>query len=250
WHPRGGSSASEWVDDAAWLDVRLIQSGHLRRSSRNWSMVRADAAREPVRPVLDGEPCYENHPVYFEASNGWFGEHDVRCAAWWAVLSGACGHTYGCHDVWMMAEGQRRPVDSARGDWTSSLHLPGATQMRHVRTLAEMRLLPGQVNDDALAVCETQDADHIAVARDGHSGRDDARCVVAYTPIRRPDFAIETRCLRGPRRRWWWWDPREGVALPGGEGPNEGVLRPNFPEGGPDWVLVVDDADVFTSPVV
>lgn len=242
-HPRGGSSSSQWVDDAPWLDVRMLQSGHLRRASRNWAMVLDDADRRPTRPVVDAEPCYENHPIWFDPTNGWFDALDVRCAAWWAVLSGAAGHTYGCHDVWMMASDDFRPVASARGHWRTSLTLPGAQQMRHVRSLLSRRLWPGHFSANALALSRTQDTDHVAVARDGRPGCADASVIVAYTPVRGQHLALDTACLRGPRRRWWWWDPRCGVAYPGDEEPNVGPVRPRFPDGGPDWVLVVDDAD-------
>src|SRR5690606_17817852 len=133
------------------------------RAIPNWRMVRADYARTPTKPILDGEPCYENHPIAHSNANPSFNDHDVRCAAYWAVFSGACGHTYGCHDIWMMRTPDWSPRDTGHAYWYDSLHLPGAAQMGHLRRLIESRpyftRIPDHAAADALADCESN---HIA----------------------------------------------------------------------------------------
>lgn len=93
-------------------------------------MVRPDYNRRPAKPVLDGEPRYDNHPVNWKPDElGWFDDYDVRQAAYFALLAGAFGHTYGCQDSWQFVEPGREPVGFARGNWRKSLFLPGAVQM-------------------------------------------------------------------------------------------------------------------------
>lgn len=261
-HPPGGTSSSKWVDDADWLDLHWIQSGHWRQSADNGAMVQADVERDPRRPVIDAEPCYENHPVGMDTANPWLDAYDVRRAAWQAVLAGACGHTYGCHDVWMMATDTHRPLDTARGTWRGSLGLPGATQMRWVRWLAEARLLPHHVADPSLCPMPTIDSDRIAAARDGspapgrtrNSGHAkahdpiDANCAVVYSPLRRPELTLNLTCLAHHTHvRTWWLNPRDGQTH--AEATIEGTrlhepLAVAFPEGGPDWVFVAESADL------
>ncbi len=156
-HPPGGTSSSKWVQDEPWLDFNMIQSGHTGVDSPNWSMIESDRDLEPIRPTLDGEPNYENHPIMrtvdgkWQPSGGWFGDHDVRKTFWRSVLAGACGYTYGCHDIWQLYDAQRPdlPVNFARTLWRESLSLPGATQLnaarRMVESLMPMEPLPGVV---------------------------------------------------------------------------------------------------------
>jgi hypothetical protein len=116
----------------------MMQSGHGKREIRNDLMVAKDYALVPIKPVIDGEPRYEDHPVNWKPDeNGWFDDTDVRQAAYWAVFAGAAGHTYGCHDIWQFFSPKRPPVAFARTEWQVAMNLPGATQMGHLRRLME-----------------------------------------------------------------------------------------------------------------
>jgi hypothetical protein len=68
-------------------------------------MVTADYMRDPVKPVLDGEPNYQDLCVdpfsrTWPAEFGHYSEYDVRKQAYRAVFAKACRHTYGLHAVW------------------------------------------------------------------------------------------------------------------------------------------------------
>ncbi|WP_322922459.1 glycoside hydrolase family 140 protein [Paenibacillus campi] len=142
-HPKGGVSSSRYVHDEAWLDLHMIQSSHGAGVRDNYRLVEHDYALQPVRPTLDAEPCYEDIPIDFEPANGYFDEADVRQAAYYAVFSGACGHTYGHHSVWSMYAGRSDAAwdDVAAGffimTWQQALDRPGAKQMQHMRALME-----------------------------------------------------------------------------------------------------------------
>lgn len=143
-HPPGGRSSSPFVHEESWLDFNMLQSGHTGFDAPNWQMIAHDRALAPTKPVLDGEPCYENHPVMrvvggkWTPNGQWFKEHHVRKAAWRAALSGACGHTYGCHDIWQFYDPRHVEAKNfARTNWREAVELPGATQMRHVKQWME-----------------------------------------------------------------------------------------------------------------
>lgn len=243
-HPSGGSSSSRWVHQEPWLDFNMMQSGHGRPFQTNWKMIDADYALSPVKPTLDGEPCYENHPVGFNRKNWRFSDYHVRCASYWSVFHGACGITYGCHDIWMMHGPNRQRGSFSFNFWFESLNLPGAGQMRHLRRLMESRPYLTRIPDQSIIVGNPSDlSDHMAATRDGTAGSKDATYLMLYTPLhRRP--TVDTSLISAQRLNAWWYDVRTGQAMPCASNvPNEGkfaVDTPDCPEY--DWVLVVDDA--------
>ncbi|AGA57434.1 hypothetical protein Theco_1268 [Thermobacillus composti KWC4] len=178
----GGDSSSRQLHDEPWLDFNMIQSGHGEAIISSDARVLVDYGREPVKPVLDAEPCYEDHPIGFKAANGYFDAADVRKAAYYALLSGACGHTYGHHSVWAMADGPMAGAGSHGNpgnyivmSWRDALRRPGAEQMRWLRAFGE-RYAPAGF---------TPDADVLAGNFEGYNRQVAARgdgCSVVYTP--------------------------------------------------------------------
>ena len=139
YHPMGGKSSADFFPDDPWLAFHMLQSGH-NYDNPNYDRIAADYARKPIKPCLDGEPGYEDHPAGFKAANGYLDDYDARKAAYWALFAGACGHTYGCHDIWQFLGPGHPPVTAARTPWREAKSdLPAAGQMRHVRALLESR---------------------------------------------------------------------------------------------------------------
>jgi hypothetical protein len=140
-HPRGGETSSAWFHDDPWLDFNMHQTGHgVAEQVQPWARIKKDYERTPVKPVLDGEPLYEDHPLAFSARElGYSFDAHVRQRAYWAVFSGAFGHTYGHHSVWQMYAPGRRPVNGPLFHWDEAIHRPGAAQMAHLRWLIESR---------------------------------------------------------------------------------------------------------------
>jgi hypothetical protein len=243
-HPCGGKSSGEFVHDEPWLDFNMAQSGHTDYPL-NYEFMKRDYAREPIKPCLDAEPCYENHPVMgagWKATEAWYDEFEVRRAAYWAVFSGACGHTYGCHDIWQMHDAKRSGVNRARTPWQEAMNLPGSKQMGYVRALIESRPFFTRVPDDGLLM-EGQESGHahLAATRDGTLGRNDASYLCVYFPGP-SEAAVNTRLLAVPQVRAWWFDPRTGRAEDLGTSPNRGQWTVTRTPGREDWVLVLDDA--------
>jgi hypothetical protein len=193
---------------------------------------------------MDGEPCYEDHPIMgdgwkFSAENGYFGEHNVRKAAYWSLFAGAHGHTYGCHPVWQMFDPDKREaINNAPRPWHEAIKLPGACQMQHARALLESRPFLNRIPDQSLVVSEVgTGGDHVQATRD----RDGAYAMV-YVPSGKP-FTVDLQELSGEKLTAWWYDPRTGQSSSIGEVRKHGAEQFEPPsESGPDWVLVLDDS--------
>ncbi len=238
-HPPGGRSSADFCHKEEWLDFNMLQSGHCGRDLPNWEMTAKDYARKPVKPCMDAEPRYEDHPVMslqWEPEGDYFDDRDVRKAAYWALFAGAHGHTYGCHAVWQFWEPKREPVNRARAPWPDALHLSGAGQMRHARALIESRPFFSRIPDQSLIASDAfHGAERIQAAR-GAGGSFALVYIPANTPVE-----IDLSLLSGSQLKAWWFDPRQGASESIGEvsGGRHKVFTP--PEDGPDWVLVLDD---------
>jgi len=101
YHPSGGSGSAQYFHDEAWLDFNMRLNGHVTEFTGRYDQTKVDYDRAPVKPVLDGEPIYEDHPISFNPKElGHSTSADVRRPLYWNLFSGAFGHTYGHHSVW------------------------------------------------------------------------------------------------------------------------------------------------------
>ncbi len=236
-HPRGGQTSSTWFHNDVWLDFNMLQNGHgLPGVTMPYARTAKDYALTPVKPVIDGEPLYEDHPLAFRArEHGYSFDAHVRQYAWWDVVAGAAGHTYGNHAVWQMYAPGRRPVNGPLMYWDQAIHRPGAGQMRHLKALIESRPYLSRVPDQTLVADPLSGADHIAATRgDGYA--------FIYSAQGRK-FTVNLNLLPAPKLKAWWYNPRSGSALEAGEYDRTGPREFTCPsEGfGSDWVLVLDD---------
>ncbi len=245
-HPQGRSSSATFVHHEPWLGFNMIQSGHHQRDAANHAMIAADYARTPVKPCLDGEPCYEDHPVDWKPDQGYFDDWDVRKAAYWSLFAGACGHTYGANSVFQFWRGGDPGKFGARRPWQEALDLPGAGQMRHARRLLESRPVLERVPDQELLVSDAgTGAAHARATRAGDGG-----FALVYVPTGEP-VTIELGQLAGRAVAAQWYDPRTGEGHAIGERPATGAATfvPPTRGRGNDWVLVLDNAARSFEPI-
>jgi len=234
-HPCGQQTSAQYFHGDDWLAFNMYQTGH-SRERKPWQSIAADYAREPAKPCLDGEPGYEDHPDRFKPENGYLDQHDVRRFLWWDLFAGACGHTYGCHDIWQFFGPGRAPITAARTPWRQAITLPGAGQMRHARRLLEARPFLERVPDQAIIAAGQSDGyAHLQATRasDGSWG---AVYFAEGTPA-----TIYLGRFAGPVRAAWY-DPRTGASQVIGEYPAQETARFTPPSSGrgQDWVLVLD----------
>ena len=242
--PGGGHSSAEWFHRDAWLDFNMMQTGP-RRDLPNYERIAADYALAPVKPCLDGEPGYERAYPRLPApklQNPPLTDHDVRKYAYWALLAGAFGHTYGCLEVWQFFD-PARGHDERNGaalPWHQVLDLPGAQQMRHARALMESRCGEEYGPDQALLrTVPGGPANRLQALR-----AVDGRGAFVYTSNGRP-FTLDMARLASDRPSASWLDPRTGARQRSEEtGP---AFTP--PAAGQDWVLVLNAGDAGDGPV-
>jgi hypothetical protein len=244
-HPCGGQGSAQYFHNDEWLSFNMRQNGHVAEFAR-YAETRADYNRTPVKPVLDGEPIYEDHPVSFKAKE--FGHSiaaDVRRPLYWDLFSGACGHTYGHHSVWQMWQAGRDPINGPLLPWQEAIDQPGAGQMQFGRWLMESRPFQTRVPDDSIIV---NAAVPTAVPGTGRyrfvATRDEAGTyAMVYAPAGRA-FSVRLDAIKGAKIRAWWFNPRDGKTTAAGEFENAGERRFVPPDPGEelDWVLVLDDA--------
>lgn len=247
-HPSGGGGSAQYFHEEPWLDFNMRQNGHVPEFNPRYALTRTDYDRIPAKPVLDGEPIYEGHPVSFKAKD--FGHSiaaDVRRPLYWDLFGGACGHTYGHHSVWQMFDPAKpRPaVNNPILPWKQALDEPGARQMQFGRRLLESRPFLTRVPDDAIIVTDAiptfmpgAGLRRFAATRD-RAGK----FAMIYAPVGRA-FQVRMGVIAGPKVKAWWFNPRDGTAVALGEFSNEEdreFVPPN-PGEFMDWVLVLDDA--------
>ena len=258
-HPIGPGLSSIKLHNAGWLDFNMFQSSHASRDHDNGLYVENDYALSPGKPTMDGEPRYEGIPVgfYLRGAGGIdrFDDYDVRQAAYWSLLAGACGHTYGNNNIWQMFKpGAGGPDDAARGrdlfgrrgsviganiPWYEALDHPGAFQMRYVRRLFESLPFTKFVPDQRIILNGSMTGG--AKIRAGRAS--DGSFALIYSP-RGDSFTLNKSIIKADRLRETWYDPRYGASYDIKEQDTWGIQTYTPPTNGRgnDWILVLTDA--------
>jgi hypothetical protein len=245
-HPTGGRGSAESFHAEPWLDFNMRQNGHQAEFTGRYDKTRADYDRTPIKPVLDGEPIYEDHPLSFKPKElGYSIAADVRRPLYWNLFSGACGHTYGNHCVWQMYDKGRKPVNNPPLYWHEALLQPGADQMQHGRWLMESRPYLTRIPDDGVI---EPDVVNWNVPGAGSRRFVATRCsegsyAMVYAPVNKP-FRVRLEKLSGEQLTAWWYNPRDGKATKIDTFARKGTHRFTPPNPGEhlDWILVLDDA--------
>jgi hypothetical protein len=239
-HPQPNSledgGSSKYFHNDEWLDFNMFQTGHCRENNV-WDRIQVVYNRNPVKPVLDGETLYEDHPVCFNAKDlGTSSAYDIRKHAYLDVFAGAFGHTYGCHDIWQMYAPNRTPINNPHFPWYVAIDLPGAGQMKFLRTLIESRPMLDRVPDQTIVKDAMGSNDRIQATR----GKD---YIFAYSAQGKP-VTINLGKISGSEATAFWYNPRNGEIKDDGRFKNSGqkTFTPPTSGYGNDWVLVIDDA--------
>ena len=229
-HPVGWASSADFVAGQAYIDFHTVQSGHDTNCYDSWRLVHRTGEAE-AKPFMDSEPRYEDHPACFKAEYGFlWDDADVRQNAYWNLMEGVCGHTYGNHSVWRFST---EPTPYWPYRWQEVMHHDGAKQMAHLVSLRmsrpyfELRPAPELVADDPARMA------HQCAARG-------EKYAFLYSPLGLPIRAhLET--LGGKAIKAAWFDPRTGeskvfAVVP----PAQTLFVPPGSGKGGDWVLVLD----------
>jgi hypothetical protein len=228
--------SAEWFRNESWFSFNMFQNGHCRDEAV-YDKMQAGYVALPLKPEIDAEPIYEDHPVCFNVKDlGTSSAYDVRKYAYLDLFSGAFGHTYGCHDVWQMNSPKHEPLNGPHYFWYDALKLPGATQMIYVRKLIESHPYLDRVPDQSLIIENNNTpAERIQATR----GSD---YIFVYTAAGKPFTVIPTK-IKAAQLIAYWYNPRDGKVTNIGTIPNsQKKFTPPSKGYGQDWVLVLDDA--------
>lgn len=219
-HPFGRCSSTMWFADEEWMDFNMFQSGHRRYDQcnlgawddtgnpsyygeDNWKYVQHDHAVSN-KPVLDAEPSYEwiIQGLHDPKEPYWTAKH-VRRYAYWSVLAGACGHTYGDNSVMQFYTAGHDGVHyGVVCDWNEAMHHEGSGQMTHLRTLMEsVDFIHGKAEDALLLSGQKEKHNRVSV----FAGNDFA-IVYDYSGN---EFVLDTSRFRG--LDMWWISPVTGI---------------------------------------
>ncbi len=243
-HPRGPGLSSDYFHDAEWLDFNMYQSSHGGHDHDNGLFAVHDYALSPAKPTLDGEPRYETIPVgfYFDGNNRLdrFDDYDCRQAAYWSLLSGACGHTYGNNNIWQMYSPEHDPVIMANIPWHEALDHPGAFQMGILKKLFISRSFHKLVPTQQLII----DGPVEGRAKIKTALAEDRTYAIIYSP-RGEKFTVDKSFLRSQALREVWFDPRYGVQYVVHTSGTKGIQTYTPPTNGRgnDWILIIEEAE-------
>ena len=230
-HPRGRTTSAWWYNDREWLDFNMFQSGHRRYGQRNgdgdytikdnteednWRYVAMSfgdkgeqiAGREvrgPLKPVIDGEPSYEDIPQgLHDFSAPRWQDYDVRRYAYWAVFAGCFGHTYGHNSIMQFMRPGVLGSFGAEKAWWDAMRDPGYQQMKYLKHL--MLSLPfteGHCDQTVIASPNGERYDRIIATR----GKD---YLLVYNYSGRP-MTIDLTQISGKKKNVWLMNPADGT---------------------------------------
>ena len=218
-NPRGRTTSAQWFNDREWLDFNMFQSGHRRYGQRNgdkdypipdnteednWQYVSLSQKPENLKPVIDGEPSYEDIPQGLHDINAprWQA-NDVRRYAFWAVFAGCFGHTYGHNSIMQFMRPGLSPAYGASKAWWDALNDPGYKQMKYLKRLmlsfpftvrvADQSIITGENGTQYDRIIATRGNDYLLVYN--YSGK---------------DMTIDLSKISGQRKNVWLMNPVDG----------------------------------------
>lgn len=226
YHAASSHSSTDVWPNENWLDVSMVYT-YFRGFPKAWNKVQPDVyetgyteyRKSPLRPFLLGESTYE-------------GEHEamgsalqIRKQAYWAMLSGGCGHSYGS------------PFWKADAGWRTHLDLPGANSLKYLNELFATfnwtTLVPDLAGDFILSGNDKYATNDYAAA----ALTQDRRTALVYVPSARA-MTVNTGKLLGKQLVATWFNPRSGERRTSGSYPVGYKMLFESPDKN-DWVLLL-----------
>ncbi len=259
-HPSGGMSSAKWFHQDNWLSFNACQSGHTRKFDPVYLYSNEHRALLPQKPFINMEPAYEDIGINFwlyrnpEArglkredyiaedglvidkslyAEGCFNDHDVRVGAYWTLLTGAAGYTYGNNAVWQMFKPHGNTNLPALYYWKEALERPGAQSMRYVAKLfTEYPLSSFEPAQEFITSENHMDSTYVVCA----VGKEKDFALLYFPSGGRCKINCNDLELKGDLI---WFDPRNGERKPSSLTSTQGELNLQAPSS-KDWVLILN----------
>jgi len=261
-HPRGTSSSHTKLNNEPWLDFNMYQSGHEKHFNEVYRYAETLNAVKPLKPYVDAEAAYEDIAIEFWKycdwttplkvpadvldndrliarkeyfTKGFINAHDVRVAAFWNFLAGACGYTYGNNAIWQMFEKGGDLNIPCLTDWRGALNRPGAGQLKYVRKVfEEYSLAKLQPDQSIMEGTNPGDSMHVRAAM-----ASDHSFAMAYLSQGQP-VSINLEKM-GKEVTACWYNPRNGKKTKIDNFKKPGIQHFSPPTHGADndWLLIL-----------
>jgi hypothetical protein len=219
YHPRGRTTSATWFNDREWLDFNMFQSGHRRYGQRNgdgdytikenteednWRYVEASQAMTPLKPVLDGEPSYEDIPQgLHNFDEPRWKDCDVRRYAYWSVFAGSFGHTYGHNSIMQFMRPGVLPSYDAKKSWWDAQNDPGYNQMKYMKWLMLTVPFTERIPDQSVIASQNGERYDRIIATRGND------YLLVYNYSGKP-MQIDLTKIGGEKKNAWWFNPSNG----------------------------------------
>jgi hypothetical protein len=245
YHPSGGNySTSQFIHSESWLNMNMFQSGHGGgHDVACWDLVTRDRNYRPIKPTLDAEPNYEDHPVNpwpkWNPDSGYYRAYDVRKQTYRSVFAGAAGVTYGHHAVWQFMSAREETVNYPDRGWLNAIDRPGAYQVGYLKKLIESRPMLNRIPDQSIIVNEQgEKGEHIEAFRAADNGY-----AMIYLPVGK-SITVNTSFMKCKEVMAWWFNPKDASVQKKGKVERKDSMEFTSPTTGKenDWVLIIDDS--------
>lgn len=253
-HPFGRTVTSDYFPDSEWIDFYMFQSGHRRydqKSLKKWDdsmtmgyyygedtfryMERVENGGN-IKPTLDAEPSYEHIPHgLHDPSQPFWQDYDVRRFAYWSVLAGAAGFTFGHSSIMQFytGDGTKPGAYGCTIHWMDAIHSPGCDNMSKMAQLM-----------NSVAYEKGKAAQHLLAYKEGlrynrisaFAGEDYA---LFYDYTGRT-IDVKANPLKGEEVEAWWFDPVSGTESYAGRYNQNQIMSFHPPVGTfthQDWIL-------------
>lgn len=219
-HPRGRTTSAWWYNDREWLDFNMFQSGHRRYGQRNgdgdytikenteednWRYVEMSLEKSPIKPVIDGEPSYEDIPQgLHDFSAPRWQDYDVRRYAYWAVFAGCFGHTYGHNSIMQFMRPGVLASFGAEKAWWDALKDSGYQQMKYLKWLMLTFPFMERISDQSIIAGQNGDRYDRVIATRGND------YMLVYNYSGKP-MQIDLTKISGTKKHVWLMNPIDGT---------------------------------------
>jgi hypothetical protein len=224
-HNQPGTMAVTTWPGESWLSLNNVYS----YDSLIYRQYKTAYSQMPVMPYYQIESAYENE---HKATT-----QQLRSAAYWAVLSGAMGHTFGNCPIWHFGSYKKW---CNLTDWKTEMNNDGSKSMDYLQRLFRSRAwhlfipdLEHHVVTSGYGSWGLKDWVTTAITTDGNT-------LIAYLPSGRK-VSVDMSKISGGKAKYWWYDPRTGNKIIIGSYLTKGS-RVFIPPDNNDWILILDDA--------
>jgi hypothetical protein len=200
------SSTDIWDSTERWLDISMTYT-YFRGFHKAWNYVQPDVyevnyteyRKVPTKPFVLGESTYENEHTDVTQT-----ELQVRKQAWYSMLSGACGYSYGS-PFWSVGSKWFK-----QEDWKTVIELPGANTMKYLNDLFHsfqwQTLIPDIEGRFIISGNNKYATNDYAVT----AYTADKKILISYIPSPRK-LKLNARFFPTKRRTALWYNPRTGT---------------------------------------